>query len=143
MSDMTAAHYIDGEWLPNSAIEHQPSLNPATGEVLGYFSPGDRDLTDTAIDAARRAFDASVWASSPRLREKVLLELADRIEADKDELIELICRENGKLRGEAIFEVMTSISECRFYAGLARTLATGSSPGFPACRAARFSPDPR
>ena len=122
MNVSTAQHYINGEWVTNDALALAASLNPATGEELGQYSPGNRELTDAAIDAARATFDAGTWAASPRLREKVMLELADRIEAHKDELIELICRENGKLRGEAIFEVMTSISECRFYAGLARNI---------------------
>lgn len=128
----TAQHYIDGTWCDGPDAELQPSFNPATGEVLGHYTPGGQALTDDAISVARGAFDSTDWASSPRLREKVLLELADRIEARKEELIRLICLENGKLQAEAVFEVMTSISECRFYAGLARTLfgrTTETEPG--------------
>lgn len=118
----TVTQYIDGSWTPIAANDSlTASRDPATGETIGFYEPGSVDAADAAVAAARRAFEDGEWAQSPRLREQVLLELADRMEAHQKELIELIRRENGKLLGEAVFEVMTSISECRFYAGLARS----------------------
>ncbi|MEO1081718.1 MAG: aldehyde dehydrogenase family protein [Pseudomonadota bacterium] len=120
--DRPVTQYINGAWTAQPAAEAlEASRDPATGHVLGRYEPGSEELTDAAVAAARSAFDNGAWAQSPRLRERVLLELADRMEARKDELIDLIRRENGKLLGEATFEVLTSISECRFYAGLTRS----------------------
>tara|TARA_R110001599_G_scaffold347637_1_gene574105 strand:- start:965 stop:2428 length:1464 start_codon:yes stop_codon:yes gene_type:complete len=114
--------YIAGQWSAVPATDTlSVSRDPATGETLGYYEPGSEEFTDAAVSAARAAFDNGEWAQSPRLRERVLLALADRIEARKGELIDLIRRENGKLFGEATFEVETAISECRFYAGLTRS----------------------
>ena len=120
--EQAVSHLIGGQWtdLPTGNTL-QSSLDPATGEVIGYYVPGTVEYADAAVAAARRAFSEGEWAQSPRLREQVLLSLAQRIEAGRDELIELLCRENGKLRGEATFEVSTAISECRFYAGLTRS----------------------
>lgn len=113
-----ADNYIGGEWIASGNVAD--STNPADGSVLGQFSPGSRALADQAAAQARRTFDESHWSASPRLRAQVLYEIADRMEAARDEITDLIVAENGKLRSEALGETMGAISETRYYAGLAR-----------------------
>ena len=115
-----ADNYVGGEWI--SSGDTAQSTNPADGSVLGSYSPGGRELADRAAARAREAFDEGSWAASPRLRAAVLFEIADRMEAAKDEIADLIVAENGKLRAEAMGETMAAISETRYYAGLARTV---------------------
>lgn len=118
---MTAAlNYIGGEWLAGAGA--RDSLNPADGSVLGAYEPGTKALADQAAALARETFETTGWASSPRLRAAVLFELADRMEAAKDEIADLVVAENGKLKREALGETMGAISEIRYYAGLARTI---------------------
>jgi betaine-aldehyde dehydrogenase len=127
----TAQHYIGGEWVAGEAPLLE-SINPADGTVLGRYCPGSKALSDHAAAVARKTFEETQWAASPRLRAAVLFELADRLEEAKDELVELIVAENGKLRREAIGEMMGSISETRYYAGLARAIlgrTIETSPG--------------
>ncbi|MFD1910941.1 aldehyde dehydrogenase family protein [Halodurantibacterium flavum] len=124
-----ARHYINGEWLAEGALDD--STNPADGSLLGQYHRGSRDLTDQAIAAARTAFLAGGWASSPRRRAAVLFEFADRLEAALDDLADLIVAENGKLRAEAVGELRGSISEARYYGGLARTVLGRSFEGEP------------
>ncbi|HCK07523.1 MAG TPA: aldehyde dehydrogenase, partial [Rhodobacter sp.] len=71
---------------------------------------------------AKEVFFGTSWAENPRLRAQVLTEIADQLEAAKAELVALIVAENGKLLSEAMGEMMGSISETRYYAGLARTI---------------------
>jgi len=126
-----AMNYIDGEWIDGGSAPGE-SINPADDAVLGRFFPGSKALVDEAAAVARNTFFTSGWAASPRLRAQVLYEFADRLEAAKEELVELIVAENGKLRGEAIGEMLGSISEARYYAGLARTVlgrTLESAPG--------------
>jgi acyl-CoA reductase-like NAD-dependent aldehyde dehydrogenase len=115
-----ALNYIGGEWLAGAASAE--SLNPADGSVLGSWQPGTRSLANQAVARARAAFDGTGWSASPRQRAAALYELAERLEAVKDELADLVVAENGKLKREAVGEVMGSISEARYYAGLARTV---------------------
>jgi acyl-CoA reductase-like NAD-dependent aldehyde dehydrogenase len=115
-----ASNYMGGEWITSDATAE--STNPADGTVLGHYSPGSKSLADQAAAVARKTFDEGSWAASPRLRAAVLHELADRLEAAKDEIADLIVAENGKLRSEALGETMGAISETRYYAGLARTV---------------------
>lgn len=126
-----AKNYIAGEWTEGSGTPGE-SVNPADGSVLGRHFPGSKELVDQAAAVARTTFLTTGWAASPRLRAQALFEFADKLEAAKDELVELIVAENGKLRSEAIGEMMGSISETRYYAGLARTVlgrTLESAPG--------------
>ena len=120
MTAHPARHFIAGEWVGDGPLGD--SINPATLERVGRFFPGSAALADQAASAARAAFFSTDWAFAPRLRSAALLEIADRIEAAKDEIADLIVAENGKLRAEALGEVMAAISETRYYAGLARDI---------------------
>ncbi|MEO3388647.1 aldehyde dehydrogenase family protein [Mesorhizobium sp. CAU 1741] len=115
-----ARNYIGGEWIAGAASSD--SVNPADGSVLGSWQPGSKALAEQAVARAKQAFETTGWSSSPRQRAAALYELADRLEEVKDELADLIVAENGKLKREAVGEIMGSISETRYYAGLARTV---------------------
>ncbi|EBA06814.1 aldehyde dehydrogenase family protein [Sagittula stellata] len=117
---MLARHYIDGEWLSEGPLGD--STDPASGAVLGQYHAGNAALAHQAAAAARRAFFGTTWAQAPRQRADALFQFADRLEAALEELAELIVAENGKLRAEARGEMMGSISEVRYYAGLARAI---------------------
>ena len=116
-----ARHYIDGEWRGGDAALRD-SFNPADGSVLGQFHPGSKALADEAAQVARRAFSETGWTGSPRHRAQALCEFAERMEAAKEEITDLIVAENGKLRAEAAGEMAGSISAVRYYAGLARAI---------------------
>lgn len=120
MTDHPARHFIGGEWVGDGPLAD--SVNPATLAPLGQFHPGSAALAEAAASAARAAFFGSDWAANPRLRAQALLEIADNLDAAKDELVPLIVAENGKIRAEAIGETMAAISETRYYAGLARDI---------------------
>ncbi|MAM62247.1 aldehyde dehydrogenase family protein [Maritimibacter sp. UBA3975] len=120
MTDQTARHFIDGTWVTDGALGD--SVNPADDSVLGQYHAGSAALVAQAARTARAAFFGTDWAHAPRQRAQALFEFADRMEAVRDEIVDLIVAENGKLRAEAFGETMGSISEVRYYAGLARNL---------------------
>ncbi|OSQ51943.1 aldehyde dehydrogenase family protein [Marivita geojedonensis] len=120
MTHSPARHYICGHWIGDGPLAD--SVNPATLAPIGQYHPGSAALADSAAKAARDAFFSTDWAYAPRLRAQALLEIADRIEAAKDEIADLVVAENGKIRAEAIGETMAAISETRYYAGLARDI---------------------
>lgn len=118
---LMASHYINGAFV-NDGDGVGESVNPATNEKLGSFHKGSLALVDEAASVAREVFFKSDWSENPRLRSKALFEFAAAMEQAKDELINLIVAENGKLKSEATGEVMASISETEYYAGLARNI---------------------
>lgn len=115
-----AQNWING--AARGAERWVESANPATTEVLGVFADARLEDGQEAISAARSAFDSTDWKRQPRMRERVLLAIADRIDANHDTLVELLVAENGKTRALAAGEVATCSSEFRFYAGLSRTI---------------------
>lgn len=53
--------FINGQWVAPAARETEPVLNPATEDVLGHAPVGGLAELDSAITAAREAFDNGIW----------------------------------------------------------------------------------
>jgi aldehyde dehydrogenase (NAD+) len=71
----TAALLIDGELRPATGGATFPIVNPATEEVIGTAPDAGAEDTETAIAAARRAFDDTDWASDVDFRVHCLRQL--------------------------------------------------------------------
>ncbi|SDL41542.1 Acyl-CoA reductase [Modicisalibacter muralis] len=115
-----ALHLIGGEWYPSVDDQWAESVDPSNGERIGRFADGGEREARAAVNAARRAFQAPKWSQNPRLRQQVLLQWASRLEANSEELAELLTRENGKVIAQSRGELIATVSEIRYYAGLAR-----------------------
>ena len=113
----TAMNLIDGEWVDSG--DHRPSVDPATGRTIGTFACADASMTRQAIEVARRAFAESEWANDRRLRSRVLNAMADAVEHHSQELIDLLALNNGKIIGEATFEVSMIAPKLRWWAAMA------------------------
>src|SRR5204863_257380 len=88
---------IDGKWVEAVSGKRFETINPATGQVLARVAEGDKEDIDRAVRAARRAFDDGKWARmNPTERQRLLLRIADLIEANGDELAQLETLDNGK-----------------------------------------------
>jgi acyl-CoA reductase-like NAD-dependent aldehyde dehydrogenase len=123
VSHVIAQHWIGGKWLNGARGAVFPSFNPATGEILGEAANGDAAEARAAIDAARAAFEAPGWRRDARLRADVLLQLAQRLQDERETLGLQLVAENGKLLRECLGEVDSAVAELRYYAGLARALS--------------------
>src|ERR1700739_546995 len=88
---------IDGKLVDGQAGTFT-NINPATEEPLGEAADASKEAQPRAIDAARRAFDESDWATNRELRKRCLLQLHDAIEAEKEELREELILEVGSPR---------------------------------------------
>ncbi|MFG3258740.1 aldehyde dehydrogenase family protein [Streptomyces sp. NPDC048172] len=112
---------IDGSW--HDGPRTGESYAPATGEVIGTFADADEGVARAAVAAARRAFEdqGTAWARDRALRSRALLELADRMEARRGELVALLSREQGKKRADAELELGDTIPKLRYNAALALT----------------------
>jgi len=113
----TARQFLDGELVPSP--RETKSLSPADGAVLGEFADADGGQGAQAIAAARRAFVETDWSRDRQLRHRVLHELADALDRRSDDLVTMLARENGKVLGEAGFEVSLTAPKLRYYAALA------------------------
>jgi aldehyde dehydrogenase (NAD+) len=115
------AHLIGGEWVEGS--DAQDDLNPSDlKDVVGQYARADRALALRAIAAAKAAFPA--WArSTPQQRFDVLDAAGDEILKRKQELGELLAREEGKTLPEGIGEAARAGQIFKFFAGETLRLA--------------------
>ncbi len=74
-------------------------VNPSTGEVVRTVPQGGIAELDSALAAARRTFDAGEWSGlAARQRGKVLLRLADLVEAHAADFTRFVETEVGTCR---------------------------------------------
>jgi gamma-glutamyl-gamma-aminobutyraldehyde dehydrogenase len=89
--------FIDGAFRDAASGETFVTENPATGRPIASVAAGDAADVDAAVMAARRAFDDGRWSRlAPAERKRVLLRVADAMEANLDELATLDALEAGK-----------------------------------------------
>ncbi|WP_028412133.1 MULTISPECIES: aldehyde dehydrogenase family protein [Priestia] len=114
---LTLNMYINGEW--RKAEKQRSTVNPATGEVIGYAAEGSAEDMKAAIEAAREAFDNGIWSeTSASDRAAILFKIADKLEEAKEELATLETMDNGKPYREAEADVEDAAACFRYYAGL-------------------------
>ena len=87
---------IDGKLV--TADRTYPSVNPATGEVLGQAPDATVADAQAAIAAARRAFDTTAWATDVAFRARCLDQLHKALTEYKEELRELTIADVGAPR---------------------------------------------
>ena len=101
---------IDGEWVGGEAV---PNINPSdTNDVVGDYARATKADAQAAIAAAKAAFPK--WSRSGLLeRHAVLRKASDEILARKDELGQLLSREEGKTLAEGIGETVRAGADLR------------------------------
>ena len=114
------ANLIGGEWVSSSST--RANINPSdTSDVIGHFTSADSDAVNSAVAAAKSAFPH--WAEvSPQVRHDILDAVGSELLARKDEIGELLAREEGKTIAEAIGEVTRAGQVFKFFAGEALRL---------------------
>ena len=112
------ALFIDGRWQQGETGETIEAVSPVDGKVLTTLARGARGDVDRAVCAARAAFEAGHWSRMPPAgRKKVLLKIAEIIEARALELTVLGVRDNGTEIGMALrAEPGSAAATFRYYA---------------------------
>src|SRR5215469_11704728 len=86
---------VDGLLIEADSGATFDNVNPATEEVLGPVADASADEMHRAIDAARRAFDETDWATNRERRKECLGQLQDALEREREELREELILEVG------------------------------------------------
>ncbi|MET7764054.1 gamma-aminobutyraldehyde dehydrogenase [Streptomyces sp. NPDC005393] len=129
MSELrTLRNYINGEYVDAADGRRLDVTDPVTGEVYAHSPLSGAADVDAAMAAAEAAFP--VWRdATPSTRQKLLLRIADAVEARADEIVEAECRNTGKPRALTLAEeIAPVVDQIRFFAGAARLLE-GRSAG--------------
>ena len=122
--------FIGGHWVPASNGKTFPTINPATEEVIAEVAEGTAEDIDTAVRAAREAFEQGPW---PRMRARdrgrLLFRLADLIQQEGPELAALETLDNGKpIRDARSIDLPAVVDTFRYYAGFADKLCGQTIP---------------
>ena len=113
--------FINGRWVDSVSGKTFDTLNPATEKVITSVAEGDSADIDLAVTAAREAFENGPWKRiDARDRGRILLEIANLIEKNKDELALLDTMDNGKPINETTNADIPLAIDCfMYYAGWA------------------------
>lgn len=88
---------IGDKWVEAQSGRRFQRESPAHGTPVGDYPLADVADTDAAVSAARRAFDAGPWKHTTGAeRARLLLQVAEGIRAQKDDLALVEALESGK-----------------------------------------------
>ncbi|RLL43979.1 aldehyde dehydrogenase family protein [Oceanobacillus piezotolerans] len=120
---------INGEWVGDFNSEWIEVYNPSNGEKLTEIVNAEHEHIDLAVSAARAAFESKEWQDfKPYERGQLLMELANYIRENKEELAELECLDVGKPISQARNDIEAAARYFEFYAGAADKLMGDSIP---------------
>ena len=88
--------FVDGRWTGDGVERRHAHRNPATNEITAEVALAGAQAVDTAVKAARRAFDEGPWPKmKAKDRTRALLRIADLFSAHADELTQLQTLDNA------------------------------------------------
>ncbi|WP_208591359.1 betaine-aldehyde dehydrogenase [Gracilibacillus suaedae] len=112
--------FINGGWNEARAGESRSIINPFNQEIIATVAEGNAEDAKLAISAAREAFDHGDWKHTPaNERGKKVLQIAELIERDSEELAELESLDTGKTIEESRADMADIAEVFRYFAGLA------------------------
>ncbi len=114
--------FIGGAWVEARSGRTFESRNPANGKVIGQVPRGEAADIDSAVQAARDAFEGPWSRFKPFERQALLLRIADLFDKHWEE----ICRSDTADMGMPIVRTRANklrvVGMLRYYAGMATSL---------------------
>jgi len=117
----TVPHWIGGRRVPSTSGRHGLVYNPATGEAIAEVGFASADEVNVAVACAKEAFAA--WRSTPLSRRaEIIFRLRDLISQHRQQIAEILTRENGKTNSDALGEVARGLENIEFACGIPNLL---------------------
>jgi malonate-semialdehyde dehydrogenase (acetylating)/methylmalonate-semialdehyde dehydrogenase len=125
-------HFIDGASFTGASGRFSDVFNPNTGEVQARVQLASVAEMDRAVQAAQNAFDG--WSSTnPQRRARVMFEFKRLVEANMDQLAELLSAEHGKVIADSKGDIQRGLEVIEFACGIPHALkgeyTWGAGPG--------------
>jgi acyl-CoA reductase-like NAD-dependent aldehyde dehydrogenase len=123
-----AAMLIDGAWVDSASGATLTVENPGRRTPIATIPRGGKEDVDRAVGVAQKALSA--WSKiPPRQRGRMLLRIADAMEARVEELARIIAEETGNaIRTQARPEATLTADIFRYFGGLAGELKGETIP---------------
>lgn len=125
-------HFIDGQSFTGSSGRFSDVFNPNTGEVQARVQLATDSEMDRAIQSAQTAFES--WSEvNPQRRARVMFEFKRLVEANMNELAEMLSAEHGKVIADSKGDVQRGLEVIEFACGIPHVLkgeyTWGAGPG--------------
>ena len=125
-------HFIDGQAVAGTSGRFGDVYNPNTGEVQARVALATTAEVDAAVQSALRA--QQTWALvNPQRRARVMFEFKRLLEANMDELAELLSSEHGKVIADSKGDIQRGLEVIEFACGIPHALkgeyTEGAGPG--------------
>jgi aldehyde dehydrogenase (NAD+) len=115
-------NFLNGHWVESSSDRTVPNINPACiDDIIGTVKLATRHEAKLAVEFAYENFKR--WRDTPApQRGKILARAAQIMEADKENLAQILTREEGKTLAESRGELTRAINVVDFCAGETRRM---------------------
>ena len=115
-------NFIGGKWVESSSSKTVDNINPAnTDDIIGAVRQATREEARAAVESASNAFHD--WRRTPApARGRIVAKAARLMEEAKEELAQILTREEGKTLSESRGELQRSINVADFCAGESRRM---------------------
>jgi phenylacetaldehyde dehydrogenase len=124
--------FINGQWQDAHCKEKHPVIDPATEAQIATVSLADEQDVDAAVAAARKAFNGEWSKITGHHRTRLMLKLADLIDANMQTLAELEVLDNGLPMELAQYTIAGYAADfLRYYAGWATKFHGSTIPVSP------------
>jgi acyl-CoA reductase-like NAD-dependent aldehyde dehydrogenase len=120
--------FINGEFRPAASGKTFPTFNPGNGKVIAHLAECDEEDVEAAVRAALAAYPS--WRRrTGAARAKLLIKLAQLVEAKAAELAELESLNAGKpIRDSKAIDAVTAIDALEYFAGMATKIQGDTVP---------------
>ena len=125
-------HFIDGKRVAGKSGRVSNIFNPATGEVQGTVALASDAELSAAVESAKAA--QPKWAATnPQRRARVFMKFVELLNANMNELAEILSREHGKTIEDAKGDLIRGLEVCEFVIGIPHLqkseFTEGAGPG--------------
>jgi betaine-aldehyde dehydrogenase len=119
---------INGQWVESADGRTIEVRNPANHELIAHIPHGTEKDVDLAVQKAAKAFDE--WKLVPaRERGKLLMKIADAVEAQSEAIARMIATETGNaIRTQSRPEAKSAAEFLRYFGGVASELKGETVP---------------
>ena len=125
-------HFVNGSSFEGASGRFGDVFNPNTGEIQARVQLATAGELDLAVQAALKAFPA--WsATNPQRRARVMFEFKRLVEANMQDLAEMLSAEHGKVIADSKGDIQRGLEVIEFACGIPHALkgeyTEGAGPG--------------
>ena len=114
--------YIAGQWCEGSGGRRFAAINPYTRGVWATVAQAEVEDVNRSIAAARDTFERTWSRVNGYERGRLMMKLADLLQADAERMGRLESTDNGKIIRETQTQMVLAARQYRFFAGYADKL---------------------